>query len=113
MRLARYLHALLEQHPEFEPLTQSLSITTFRYVPARFRAVPRTAEAEEYVDRLNQELLVRIEQSGRAFLSNAIVNGRFALRACIVNFRTSQRDVDVLLPLVAQLGREADGMPTT
>jgi aromatic-L-amino-acid decarboxylase len=64
---------------------------------------------EEYVDRLNQELLARIEQSGKAFLSNAVVNGRFALRACIVNFRTSQQDVDALLPLVGQLGREADG----
>jgi aromatic-L-amino-acid/L-tryptophan decarboxylase len=109
MRLARYLHALVEQHPEFEPLTQSLSITTFRYVPARFSTVPRTPEVEEYVDRLNQELLARIEQSGKAFLSNAVVDGRFALRACIVNFRTSRQNVDALLPLVAQLGREADG----
>jgi glutamate/tyrosine decarboxylase-like PLP-dependent enzyme len=108
MRLARYLHALVQQHPDFEPLTQSLSITTFRYVPVRFRTVPRTPDVEAYVDRLNQELLVRIEQSGEAFLSNAVVDGHFALRACIVNFRTSRRDVDALLPLVAQLGRETD-----
>jgi glutamate/tyrosine decarboxylase-like PLP-dependent enzyme len=110
MRLATYLHALVQQHPEFEPLTQNLSITTFRYVPARFGTVPRTPEVEEYVDRLNQELLVRVERSGKAFLSNAVVNGRFALRACIVNFRTSRQDVDALLPLVVQLGREADGI---
>jgi glutamate/tyrosine decarboxylase-like PLP-dependent enzyme len=108
MRLARYLHALVQKHPDFEPLTQSLSITTFRYVPVRFRTVPRTPDVEAYVDRLNQELLVRIEQSGEAFLSNAVVDGHFALRACIVNFRTSRRDVDALLPLVAQLGRETD-----
>jgi aromatic-L-amino-acid decarboxylase len=77
-------------------------------VPVRFRTVPRTPDVEAYVDRLNQELLVRIEQSGEAFLSNAVVDGHFALRACIVNFRTSRRDVDALLPLVAQLGRETD-----
>jgi aromatic-L-amino-acid/L-tryptophan decarboxylase len=73
--------------------------------------VPRTPEVEEGVDRLNQEFLARVEQRGKAFLSNAVVNGRFALRACIVNFRTSRQDVDALLPLVAQLGREADGTP--
>ena len=37
-----------------------------------------------------------------------MVNGRFALRACIVNFRTSQADIDALPPLLARIGREAD-----
>ena len=39
-----------------------------------------------------------------------MVNGRFALRACIVNFRTSMADIDALPPLLARLGREADAM---
>ena len=65
-------------------------------------------DAEDYLQRLNQELLSRVERSGDAFLSNAMVNGRFALRACIVNFRTSQADVEALLPLLARLGAEAD-----
>jgi glutamate/tyrosine decarboxylase-like PLP-dependent enzyme len=121
MRLARHLHALVEQHPEFEAVTQHLSITTFRYVPTDLRtadasvhlkadtsSAPRTPEDAEYLDRLNQELLTRIERSGEAFLSNAIVEGRFALRACIVNFRTSRADIDALLPLVSRLGRLAD-----
>ena len=33
-----------------------------------------------------------------------MVDGRFALRACIVNFHTSLDDVEALLPLVARLG---------
>ena len=60
------------------------------------------------MQRLNQELLTRVERSGEAFLSNATIDGRFALRACIVNFRTSQADIDALLPLLARLGGEAD-----
>jgi len=107
MRLARQLHARAGQHPEFEPLTQHLSITTFRYVPADMPA-RRTAEDEAYLQRLNQELLSRVERSGEAFLSNAMVDGRFALRACIVNFRTAPADVDALLPLLARLGRQVD-----
>jgi aromatic-L-amino-acid/L-tryptophan decarboxylase len=106
MRLSRYLDSLVREHPEFEALTQHLSITTFRYVP---RDLPGgLPDTEDYLQRLNQELLSRVERSGEAFLSNAMVNGRFALRACIVNFRTSQADIDSLLPLLSRLGGEAD-----
>jgi hypothetical protein len=37
-----------------------------------------------------------------------MVNGRFALRACIVNFRTSLADVEALPDVLARHGREAD-----
>jgi len=108
MRLATHLHGLVRQHPDFEALTQHLSITTFRYVPQDLRSARQTPEGEEYLQRLNQELLTRIERSGEAFLSNAMVGGRFALRACIVNFRTSLADIEALLPLLSRLGQQAD-----
>jgi glutamate/tyrosine decarboxylase-like PLP-dependent enzyme len=108
MRLARQLHSLVQQHPDFEALAQHLSVTAFRYVPHDLQHAASTPETAEYLQRLNQELLTRVERSGEAFLSNAMVNGRFALRACIVNFRTSQADVDALLPLLARFGRDVD-----
>ena len=107
MRLSRHLHTLVQQHQDFEAMTQHLSITTFRYVP-RDRDWPQTPETESYLQQLNQELLTRVERSGEAFLSQAMVNGRFALRACIVNFRTSLTDVEALLPILQRHGREAD-----
>jgi aromatic-L-amino-acid decarboxylase len=107
MRLARHLHSLLQEHPDFEALTQHLSITTFRYVPVELRGAA-TSEREQYLERLNQDLLTRVERSGEAFLSNAMVGGKFALRACIVNFRTSAADVEALPPFLSRLGREAD-----
>ena len=91
----------------YEAMTQHLSITTFRYVP-RDLQVRQTPETEPYLERLNRELLTRIERSGEAFLSNAMIGDRFALRACIVNFRTSRADIDMLPPLLARLGRETD-----
>jgi glutamate/tyrosine decarboxylase-like PLP-dependent enzyme len=112
MRLSRQLFALAQQHPDFEALTQHLSITTFRYVPRELQSTAGTPETEEYLQRLNQELLSRVERSGEAFLSNAIVNGRFALRACIVNFRTSEADIEALLPLLARIGKTALPAPT-
>jgi aromatic-L-amino-acid/L-tryptophan decarboxylase len=106
--LARQLHALVQQHPEFEAMSQHLSITAFRYVPRDLRSAQQTPEVEGYLQRLNQEVLTRVERSGEAFLSNAMVAGRFALRACIVNFRTSLADIEALPPLLSRIGREAD-----
>ena len=99
---------LVAAHPEFEPLTQSLSITTFRFVPPDLRPQIGTPAVESYLNRLNQELLTAVEKSGQAFLSNALVGGRFALRACIVNFHTTLGDIEALPLLLARLGRVAD-----
>jgi len=108
MRLAAQLYALVREHPEFEPFTRHLSITTFRYVPRDLRATLGTPATEEYLQQLNQELLSRVERSGDAFLSNAMIDGRFALRACIVNFRTSTADIESLPPLLSRLGADVD-----
>lgn len=109
IRLARVMFERIRLYPALQALTHSLSITTFRYVPADLdvgdggdRGVPA------YLDELNRELLTRLQTSGEAYLSNAVVDGKFALRACIVNFRTSAADVEALLPLVVRLGEEAD-----
>jgi aromatic-L-amino-acid/L-tryptophan decarboxylase len=105
IRLAQTLFGLMEAHPELQALSQSLSITTFRYVPADLR---ERAEAEPYLNRLNREILTRIQNGGEAFVSNAVIRGKFALRACIVNFRTRSEDIEALPPLVARVGAEVD-----
>jgi glutamate/tyrosine decarboxylase-like PLP-dependent enzyme len=105
MRLSRKLYDVLQRHPEFEALTQSLSITTFRYVPPDFRSRLGDPAVEKSLNELNENLLARIEKSGRAFFSNAVIDGKFALRACIVNFRTSDEDIDALPELVANIAR--------
>jgi len=108
MALARRLHRLLQEHPRFEALTQSLSITTFRYIPPDLQGRAGEPQIEEYLNRLNQDLLARIEKSGEAFVSNAVIRGKFALRACVVNFRTSSVDIDALPGFIARLGGEVD-----
>jgi aromatic-L-amino-acid decarboxylase len=106
IRLARALFERVSQYAELEPLTQSLSITTFRFVPADLDSGDVNAAA--YLDKLNLELLTRLQASGEAYLSNAVVHGKFALRACIVNFRTSLTDVEALLPIVVRMGGDVD-----
>jgi aromatic-L-amino-acid/L-tryptophan decarboxylase len=108
IRLSERLFASVSAHPELEACTQGLSITTFRYVPADLRSHIETAGADVYLNALNEALLERIQGSGEAFVSNAVVRGRYLLRACIVNFRTGVADVDALPEIVVRLGREVD-----
>jgi glutamate/tyrosine decarboxylase-like PLP-dependent enzyme len=113
IRLAAGLFAQLPLFAELEAFTQSLSIATFRFVPRDLvssAAVAEScaAEVESYLDQLNRELLTRLQNSGEAYLSNAIIHGKFALRACIVNFRTSSADLQALPPLVVRIGKEVD-----
>jgi aromatic-L-amino-acid/L-tryptophan decarboxylase len=97
--LSRALADAVRNHAELELVTQDLSITTFRYVPAELRG------DDERLNALNRQLLDRIQRSGDAFVSPAVVNGRYLLRACIVNFHTAREDVEALPEIVARLGR--------
>ncbi len=106
IRLAGELFRRIAQTPQLEALTQSLSITTFRFSPSDLKRGGE--EIESYLDQLNNELLTRLQNSGEAYLSNAIVRGRFALRACIVNFRTTQADIEALPPLIVRIGEKTD-----
>ncbi len=106
MTLARYLYDLAAEQPELEPITHNLSVTTLRYVPRELRASLGAEETEDYLNDLNRRLLESIEKSGEAFASNAVIDGKYALRFCIVNFRTSTGDIEATLQLVMQLGRQ-------
>jgi aromatic-L-amino-acid/L-tryptophan decarboxylase len=106
IELSKALHRRIAAEPELEALTQSLSICTFRYVPADIQ--PSSPEVEAYLNRLNETLLGRIERSGEAFLSNAVIGGAYLLRSCIVNFRTSLHDIEAIPGIVTRIGRQAD-----
>jgi aromatic-L-amino-acid/L-tryptophan decarboxylase len=106
--LARALFDAVKREEELEASTQSLSITTFRYVPRDLRRSDRTDAENAYLNDLNTEILSRLQAGGEAFVSNAVVDGVFLLRACIVNFRTRLRDVEALPRIVLRLGREVD-----
>jgi glutamate/tyrosine decarboxylase-like PLP-dependent enzyme len=107
MRLSQAMADAVRRHAELEFVTQSLSITTFRFVPLDARPSVEHAETERYLDALNREILDRLQRGGEAFVSNAVVGGRYVLRACIVNFHTSRADVESLPEIVARVGRHA------
>jgi glutamate/tyrosine decarboxylase-like PLP-dependent enzyme len=104
IRLAKRLHVLLQNEEEIETFTQHLSITTFRYRPAGLDI----NKDPEYLNTLNQAILNDLQSGGKVFPSNAVLNGNFLLRVCIVNFRTTSDDIDLLPDIVIQTGKRID-----
>jgi glutamate/tyrosine decarboxylase-like PLP-dependent enzyme len=98
IRLSQQMFLLAGNHPELEAVSQHLSIATFRYVSPALN--------EEQLNHLNERLLNIIQQKGEVFLSNAVIKGKFCLRACIVNFRTTEQDIQEVIEIVVREGKE-------
>ena len=87
---ARHLAQLIDASDDFERLAPvPLSIVCFRY--------------KKKDDDFNKRLMVEVQRDGDSYLSNAIIDGRFALRACIVNFRTQLEDMERLLAAIRRV----------
>jgi glutamate/tyrosine decarboxylase-like PLP-dependent enzyme len=106
IRLSRVMADAVRRCDELQLFTQSLSITTFRYVPPELRDMLGDPAVEEYLNTLNRQVLDRLQRGGEAFVSNAVVDNRYLLRACIVNFHTTEADVEATIRVAARLGRE-------
>ena len=77
-------------------------------MPRDLRAKLVEEPVERHLEALNREILDRLQRGGEAFVSNAVVGGRYVLRACIVNFHTARADVEALPEIVARVGRTVD-----
>jgi aromatic-L-amino-acid/L-tryptophan decarboxylase len=108
IRLSQLMARAIGSHADLQLVTQDLSIATFRFVPRDLHATLRSEDIESYLDSLNRELLDRLQRGGETFVSNAVVNGHYVLRACIVNFHTTKADVEALPEIVVRIGREVD-----
>ncbi len=97
--LRRHLDARIEAEQRLESLGSELSISCFRFVP-------EGEHPEERINALNQRILETLVAEGRCYMSPTSLDGRYALRACIVNFRTRQQDVDFLVNEVLRVGVE-------
>lgn len=106
IHLAQSLFNCVASHPEFEERSIHLSIATFRYVPRNLNLDHPATRA--YLNDLNTSLLAELQKGGRVFLSNAIVDGDYLLRACVVNFRTTIADIEEIRAIIADTGSHLD-----
>jgi len=86
---ARYFGELVESSGDCELLAPvGLSVFCFRYAPPGYQGD---------LNALNERILVNLQRAGGSYLSNAMINGKFALRGCVLNYRTTRRDMEILL----------------
>jgi len=104
IELSQLLFDEAQKHEELEAVTQNLSITTLRYVPYNYAQDERMNET--YLNTLNEKLLNELQRGGEVFLSNAVVAEKYCLRACIVNFRTSKKDIQEVVEIIVREGRK-------
>ena len=98
--LARVLSEEVDRREDLERLSDPvLSIVNFRYRP------PRRALAESALNELNRRIVYRVVEEGSAFVYPTVLRGKTAIRVCIVNFRTTERDLAALLDDVERIGR--------
>ncbi|MCU1237470.1 MAG: Pyridoxal-dependent decarboxylase [Candidatus Solibacter sp.] len=84
---ARYLSDLVNASDDFEMLAPvDLSIFCFRY-----------KNFDGDLNAFNERLMFTLQQSGSSYLSNTTVAGKFALRGCVLNYRTTRKDMERLL----------------
>ncbi len=98
--MARFLADEAKSRPDFELMAEPvLSIVGFRYRP-------KDGPADEPgLARLNRGIVNRLVGSGAFFLAPTLLKGRTAMRAAIVNFRTTEVDLTALLDEAAKAGR--------
>ncbi len=65
-----------------------------------FRRHPPGIDDEAELDRINASILQRLNDSGEAMMSSTRLRGRYALRLCIMNWRTGAEDVAQILNAV-------------
>jgi glutamate/tyrosine decarboxylase-like PLP-dependent enzyme len=80
-----------------------LSVVCFRYEP------PRWTGGAAGLDALNKALVERIQAGGRVFLTGTTLRERFALRACVLHYGTTEADVDCLVDAVREAGARLAG----
>jgi glutamate/tyrosine decarboxylase-like PLP-dependent enzyme len=95
--LARRLAARVDDEPDLERLADvPLNVVCFRFRPA--------GPAARDLDELNRRLGEAIIEDGRVYVGTTTYDGRIALRPAIVNWRTTERDIDALADVVIELG---------
>src|SRR5881398_1187259 len=98
---ARHFESMVRASDDFEMLAPvALSIFCFRHVPVQLRS-----QSPETIDAFNERLLIALQRDGSSYLSNATLGGRFALRGCVLNYRTTLRDMEILLDDLRRVAR--------
>ncbi len=96
---AKYLNSLIEKESNFERLSPTnLNIVCFRF------KFPEMDEAS--LNKMNEEIVLRIQEGGKFLSSYTKINGKYAIRVCITNHRTKSEDLLAFIDAVKKVASD-------
>lgn len=106
--LARRLQELVSDHPDFEVLWEPAPhVYFFRYLPNFLAERHEEPEVRELLNRLNQEIVDKVQRNGPFLVLTARVGDRIAIQMSICSQTTSEQDIDDTFEAIARWGRLA------
>lgn len=128
MQSAHLFHSLCQQSPYWKNLhAVTLSMASAQFIPpsmlytnsanscickesqSRTEKVSRSVEAiwtQGALNELQRRILARLEESGMAFLTPAMVAGQVGVRLCVANHRTTDDDIRLIFDMITRFGLE-------
>ena len=115
INLAHYLAAVVQESADFRIVTTgNLSIVCFQYFPKDLQQqyqksnLHQRKKMDTYLNQLNLAIVESIRTDGQILLSSTILGEMFVLRACIINYRTTKKDIKDIVEIVQNLGTTVD-----
>ena len=112
---AQYLEALVNESSDFQAITSTnLSTFCFRYIPKDLNQSyqkmnhNKQKQINKYLNQLNQAIMKKMLEDSQILTSSTVLNDIFALRVCIVNYRTTKLDIKNILIILRELGQIID-----
>ena len=107
-RQAGELASWIDADPDWQRLAPvPFSTVCLRYRPASFRGREDDPEVRTKLDQWNEEILERVNRTGRIYLSGSRLRERFTIRVALGNPRTTPEHVARAWELLRAAGREA------
>jgi aromatic-L-amino-acid decarboxylase len=102
LSLAQRLASVVDANDRLELMVDpQLSIVPYRYLTEHHEP-----------NAFNQLLVKKMQERGRVWVSDAVINGQVCLRPCIVNFRTQAEDIQALIDETLEVAKSLDNPAT-
>ncbi|CAM1342991.1 pyridoxal phosphate-dependent decarboxylase family protein [Tenacibaculum amylolyticum] len=96
---AQYLGKLVSGSKQLKLLTPvTMSIVCFQFIHKQANI--------QTINKLNEEIIIRLQEQGIASPSSTILKGNYCIRVCIVNHKTKKNDLDELFLWVIKIGNQ-------
>jgi len=99
-RPALQLFELVKEHHDLQAISRRSNTVIFRFIPGNYFSI----DPAPYLNCLNEEIVNRIHDIGEVWVSHAIVDNKYCIRARIENSKTKLEDIEALIDMVTRTG---------